>query len=382
MMIDQHPSFTHTLLESKLRERLASALRFISTLSIEDVLRCDGGCLTELVREFAIAPPILRSDLMVADEKIIEIEDMTFDRKAGNTGHIFLIPVERDAEWLEEVNSQKTTIDDHPLAFLDRKRAQISIRLMLSPDDGEGTLKRKLDYRTSLVEQYVNSVATKLIAFNNELAQKMTAELNKRKNVIVKAKKEVERTGLPRVHNPEHEEKAIQIDRLLRSLGTYMTSRPSYNKEQGAREIRSFIVHGHDHHSLFELKDYIQNTLKLGEPVVLRQMPGLGKTLIEKFEREAEAVELIFVLLTPDDKAAALAAPNDEKRRARQNVILELGFFLGKLGRESGKVLLLHKGPTEIPSDIIGIEYIDITNGIESAGESIRRELEGLGILN
>ena len=70
-----------------------------------------------------------------------------------------------------------------------------------------------------------------------------------------------------------------------------------------------------------------------------------------------------------------------EKRRARQNVIFELGFFLGKLGRESGKILLLHKGPVEIPSDINGIEYIDISNGIESAGERIRKELRALGIL-
>jgi predicted nucleotide-binding protein len=305
---------------------------------------------------------------------------MTFDRKTGSTGHIFFIPVEGDAEWLEEVDNQRTAIDNYPLAFLDRKRSRVSIRLTVSPEDEEGALKRKLDHRTGLVEQYAEAVAAKLIEFNNDLAEKMTLELNKRKDAIVKAQRELEKTGLPRVHNPEHEEKAIQIERLMRSLGAYMTSASSPAEGPKAREVRSFIVHGHDHESLFELKDYLQNTLRLGEPVVLRQMPGLGKTLIEKFEREAQAVELVFVLLTPDDKAAALADPDHEKHRARQNVILELGFFLGKLGRESGKVLLLHKGPVEIPSDIAGIEYIDITNGIESAGESIRRELRALGI--
>jgi predicted nucleotide-binding protein len=90
---------------------------------------------------------------------------------------------------------------------------------------------------------------------------------------------------------------------------------------------------------------------------------------------------LVFVLLTPDDVVANPSDPDDQKRRARQNVIFELGFFLGKLGRGSGKVLLLHKGPLDIPSDIIGIEYIDIANGIVSAGETIRRELRGLGVL-
>jgi predicted nucleotide-binding protein len=352
-MNDQPPPFIHTRLESKLQERLTAALEFICALTKEDVLRCDSGCLTELVREFAVAPPILRSDLREVDEKIAEIVDITFDRKTGSTGHIFFIPIEREAEWLEEVNSQRTTIDDSPLAFLDKKRGRISIKLMLFPEDEEGALKRKLDHRTSLVEQYADSVAATLIEFNKDLAEKMTLELNKRKNAIVKAEKEVENTGLPRVHNPEHAEKAIHIERLKQRLGAYMTSASARNKEPEGREIRSFIVHGHDHKSLFELKDYLQNTLNLGEPVVLRQMPGLGKTLIEKFEREAEAVELVFVLLTPDDKAAALADPDIEKHRARQNVILELGFFLGKLGRESGKILLLHKGPVEIPSDIL-----------------------------
>jgi predicted nucleotide-binding protein len=123
-----------------------------------------------------------------------------------------------------------------------------------------------------------------------------------------------------------------------------MTSASSRNEESEAQVRRTFIVHGHDHQSLYELKNYLQNTLKLGEPVVLRETPNGGKTMIEKFEREAETVELVFVLLTPDDKAAPLADPNTEKRRARQNVILELGFFLGKLGRESGKILLRKQG--------------------------------------
>lgn len=380
-MSDQLHTFVHTRLEQKLAERLTEAINYISKLPPEDVLRCDGGCLTQIVREFAVAPPILRADLMEVDARILEPTDESFERKIGQTNHSIFIPVERDAGWLEEVRNQRTAVDGNPLAFLDGQRSRISIRLALTPADEEGALARKIDYRADLIARYAESVAAKLVEFNTDLAVQMTAELNKRKSALLRAQRELELTGLPRVHNPEHEERAIKYERVLRDLGARMTGMPSRNEEAGGREVRSFIVHGHDHKSLYELKDYLQNTLKLGEPVVLRQTPGLGKTLIEKFEREAELVELVFVLLTPDDVVTNPSAPDDQKRRARQNVILELGFFLGKLGRESGRVLLLHKGPVEIPSDITGIEYIDITGGIESAGENIRRELTGLGIL-
>src|SRR6266404_49867 len=380
-MTEQETTFTYDLLKSKLRERLDTAVNFISRLSKEDVLQCDDACLTELVRKFAVAPPILRMDLMVVDREIVEPPDLTFERKTGHTGHIFLIPIEREAEWLEEIRDQRLANDDAPLAFLDKPRGQISIRLMLSPDEPETALNQKLKQRSSLVERYANRVVNKLIEFNKDLAEKMASELNKRKSAITKAQRAIQATGLPQVFNPQHGERAMQVEKLMQALsGRYLKVAAS-SGDHDPPELRLFIVHGHDHESLFELKDYLQNTLDLGEPVVLRKTPALGKTLIEKFEREADTVKLVFVLFTPDDEVASPGDSEEKKRRARQNVIFELGYFLGKLGRESGRVLLLHKGPIEMPSDIAGIEYIDIANGIESAGEGIRRELKALGIL-
>jgi CheY-like chemotaxis protein len=137
-----------------------------------------------------------------------------------------------------------------------------------------------------------------------------------------------------------------------------------------------FIVHGHDEATKLAVKNYIQNTLKLPEPIVLHEQPSAGRTIIEKFEYYAAQSTLIFVLLTPDDIAAPASASNDEKRRARQNVIFELGYFIGTLGRSSGRILLLYKGALELPSDLAGVCYIDITAGIEQAGETIRRELQ------
>ena len=136
-----------------------------------------------------------------------------------------------------------------------------------------------------------------------------------------------------------------------------------------------FIVHGHDNDSLYQLKNYIQNILDLGEPIILRDQPSFGRTIIEKFEDETKNVDLVFVLLTPDDEVKSSSGLDEEKWRARQNVIFEIGYFYAKLQRKKGRVLLLYSGELELPSDISGIIYINITQGIEAAGETLRREL-------
>jgi predicted nucleotide-binding protein len=138
---------------------------------------------------------------------------------------------------------------------------------------------------------------------------------------------------------------------------------------------RAFIVHGHDTTERLALKNYLQNVLGFEEPIILHEQPNLGRTVIEKLEAYTRETDIAFVLLTPDDKMFAGNGSNDAKRRARQNVVFELGYFLGVFGRLTGRVLLLHKGPLDLPSDLAGVIYVDITNGVESAGESIRKEL-------
>jgi len=123
-----------------------------------------------------------------------------------------------------------------------------------------------------------------------------------------------------------------------------------------------------------ELKDYLQNTLRWPEPVVLREQANGGKTIIEKFEENAGLVDWVFVLLTPDDGCCA-TGNDDARRRARQNVVFELGFFYALLGREEGRVIVLRKGELELPSDMQGIVWIDVSNGVLACGEEIRREV-------
>jgi predicted nucleotide-binding protein len=68
----------------------------------------------------------------------------------------------------------------------------------------------------------------------------------------------------------------------------------------------------------------------------------------------------------------------ESKWRARQNVILELGWFMAKLGRR--RVAILYKGELEIPSDILGIVYHQFSNSIKEVGEDIRQILKTAGI--
>ena len=107
---------------------------------------------------------------------------------------------------------------------------------------------------------------------------------------------------------------------------------------------------------------------------MLREQPSRGKTIIEKFEEFASRIDCVFVLLTPDDSGISLST-DDDKRRARQNVVFELGFFYAQMGRKTGRVIALRKGPIELPSDIQGIIWIDIPHGIKAAGEVIRKEV-------
>jgi predicted nucleotide-binding protein len=116
-----------------------------------------------------------------------------------------------------------------------------------------------------------------------------------------------------------------------------------------------FVVHGHDD----KMKTTVARVLeKLGlDPIILHEQPDKGRTVIEKFIGHAE-VPFAIVLFSPDDVGyQSDAKPESVRPRARQNVVLELGFFLGKLGR--AHVLVLHRQVPnfELPSDYAGVLF-------------------------
>ena len=138
---------------------------------------------------------------------------------------------------------------------------------------------------------------------------------------------------------------------------------------------RVFLVHGHDEAAIHETARFLER-LRL-DVIILREQPNSGRTIIEKFV-DYSAVAYAIVLLTADDRGGVASASDDELQpRARQNVILELGFFLGKLGRQ--RVCALHQPGVEIPSDYSGVLFIPI----DDAGAwrmSVARELKCVGL--
>jgi predicted nucleotide-binding protein len=188
-------------------------------------------------------------------------------------------------------------------------------------------------------------------------------------------------------------------------------------KEKAAKESllppsnRVFIVHGRDYESVKELKTML---VEFGlNPVVLHEQPSKGRTVVEKLEDYSD-VGYAFAVLTPDDvglsneevrKLLSDATGKDNftvedlrtlyetneartaiaviqffslvKQRARQNVVMEFGYFWGLLGRD--RVCCMYKGDVELPSDMHGIVYIPFKKSVNEARSTIIKELRAAG---
>lgn len=142
----------------------------------------------------------------------------------------------------------------------------------------------------------------------------------------------------------------IEILRLeLEAKPTVMVSSP----KTGAKSRKVFVVHGHDSGTKEMVARFLER-LDL-EPIILHEQADEGRTIIEKFADHSD-VAYAVVLLTADDRGGARDATFDKQSfRARQNVILEFGYFLAKLGRKG--VRALFEEGVEMPSDFSGVLY-------------------------
>lgn len=144
----------------------------------------------------------------------------------------------------------------------------------------------------------------------------------------------------------------------------------------GNRKI--FVVYGHDDIARTQLEALLRRWDL--EPIILDQQASGGQTIIEKLEEYSEEIGYAIVLATPDDEGKA-KSEESYKSRVRQNVVLELGMFLAKLGREKVAILLKESLNFERPSDIQGLIYIPFEKKVDEVAINLIRELSKQGYI-
>lgn len=171
------------------------------------------------------------------------------------------------------------------------------------------------------------------------------------------------------------------LESMLEEIEEYWSDDPAPRPASEIREIsqqqvtnRVFVVHGRDDGAKNTVARFLES-FDL-EAVILHEQPNEGRTIVEKFEDYSD-VGFAVVLCTPDDVGGLAMERENLRHRPRQNVVMELGFFLAKLGRN--KVCPLVKGDLEMPSDYDGVLYVQM-EGTEDWRTKLAIELKGAGL--
>ena len=236
--------------------------------------------------------------------------------------------------------------------------------------EGEWLLTHQIHSGSSLLYNLVdkeryNTWAMNCISFLDPVAERHAQRINQ-------------------VYSPEHPTVNIveQILGIVKSAIAYLETQDQSQSQNQSHKVspalsnRIFIVHGRDE----EMEQSVARMIeKLGlTPIILHERPNQGRTIIEKFSDYSE-VSFSIVLLSPDDMGYLRTNPPESaKPRARQNVIFELGFFLGRLGREKVLSLFRCEKDFDLPSDYSGVLFIPY----DSDGKwqfNVVRELKACG---
>lgn len=134
-----------------------------------------------------------------------------------------------------------------------------------------------------------------------------------------------------------------------------------------------FIVHGKNYYLRTEVKKLLTSCGII--PIILSEQLDRGKTLIEKFETVSNECSAAIIIMSADDKM------KDNTVAARPNVILEMGYFMGKIGREN-IIVLKQREVTHYPSDIHGVVYKEYKKGSKDWRNKIIAELKDMGFFS
>lgn len=172
--------------------------------------------------------------------------------------------------------------------------------------------------------------------------------------------------------------KDTEIVKQLLGLAPGRRVAPTGAAKKVSGNNKVFVVYGHEEQARASLDAMLR---RWGlEPLILDQLPSEGQTIIEKLEKYTGAARFGVVLATPDDIGYRANHPDEQAYRARQNVVLELGMLLSKLGRSRVAILLQQRENMERPSDIQGLIYIPFKDNLEKdAGLLLAKEMVAAG---
>lgn len=170
------------------------------------------------------------------------------------------------------------------------------------------------------------------------------------------------------------------INAALGAVLAQTASTKSIVQTQARQNINTkvFVVYGHDETARNHLEAMLR---RWGlEPLILDQLPSEGQTIIEKLEKYTADVHFAVVLATPDDEGNRAGRDDEKAYRARQNVVLELGMLLSRLGRSRVAIILKQQANMERPSDIQGLIYIPFKDDLQKeAGTILAKEMAAQG---
>ncbi len=144
-----------------------------------------------------------------------------------------------------------------------------------------------------------------------------------------------------------------------------------------AARRKVFVVYGHDEDAKAQLEAMLRRWDL--EPLILDQLPSEGQTIIEKLERHTNEANFAVILATPDDIGYRAGHEDEQAFRARQNVVLELGMMLAKLGRRNVAILMKQQEKMERPSDIQGLIYIPFKDSVTDGSVLLAKEMAAQG---
>ncbi|MDN7137594.1 nucleotide-binding protein [Pseudidiomarina sp. 1ASP75-14] len=263
---------------------------------------------------------------------------------------------------------KKPTSEDKKPLELAAPREKAKEKLQVRIDQGKTLRSKSINNQQELDSE--EKAYEKWDSFNNELLRRLftSDELYEEYSswagggIVVGGRHFAEKVS---DHFNEIDEKVHRLDSIIERLELIPESvsidSSIVNKIKPAVPLdksKIFVVHGHDSEAKLEVARFIE---RIGfTPIILHEQASGSKTIIEKIESYSD-VGFGIVIYTPCDVGKKNSEEASFQGRARQNVVFEHGFLIGKLGRS--RVCSLVKGDVETPNDISGVVYTPMDGG-------------------